>query len=628
MFVNTRYFSPVIMEGLTQAPKGSYEWHEYWDIQNDRCLNGYEVGGVKITGRHYHYLNFWPIRRDEKGRGKRVGPPRFLDMDFEFYWEVEKCILTGKDLLVLKRRQAGFSYKSSQIVGYEFTFVPDSNSLITSGEEKYSVNTMRFVKAGLDHAANTEFYKARSPDSSDFFRASYKEVDEYGIEHIMGMLSTVERRTASSEQATVGLSPSLKLYEEIGKYKNIKAVKAYMDPAMEEMGKKTGFQLMIGTGGESNTSIDEVGEMFYNPERYGLMSYENTFEDQIMDDVPTRKLNRIAYFVPGDYFTKVTDEDGNSHREKAREVLMERRAKLEGDKENLLKEITQFPLTPEEALMVPNGNVFPIGLLLKRRSELLKYAEHRDRVRSVRIDWLKDSHGNVIGAEWVDDELNGAFRMSEPPFKEPNNKVPIGLYIAGVDSYDKDTAADPERASFGACTVYKLFNQVSDPIDNTPVCKLIQRPETSKEFYENVAKMCVLYGYAQAMIEYSNILIFDWLRTHGFGGLIKGRPRIAYANMANSNVQNRDGIDPNTKYVWEQMAADELKNGGAERLLDLELVDKLIKYRSDVNCDESISYMLCILAKNDIISSVREEVKEEPFTLRRYVVKNGKMVRL
>jgi hypothetical protein len=130
------------------------------------------------------------------------------------------------------------------------------------------------------------------------------------------------------------------------------------------------------------------------------------------------------------------------------------------------------------------------------------------------------------------------------------------------------------------------------------------------------------------MIEYSNILIFDWLRTHGFGGIIKSRPRIAYANMASSNVQNRDGIDPNTKYVWEQMTADDLKNGGAERLLDIELVDKLIKYRSDVNCDETISYMLCILAKNDVISNVREVVQEEPFTLRRYAVKNGKMVRL
>ena len=35
---------------------------EYWDEQLKRCREGYEVGGHKITGHHYSYLNFSEIQ--------------------------------------------------------------------------------------------------------------------------------------------------------------------------------------------------------------------------------------------------------------------------------------------------------------------------------------------------------------------------------------------------------------------------------------------------------------------------------------------------------------------------------------------------------------------------------------
>ena len=62
-FINSRVFST---EGLhflkhgyyTNAPFGSRDWVEYWDLQEQRCLNGYTIGGVRITGRHYFFLNF------------------------------------------------------------------------------------------------------------------------------------------------------------------------------------------------------------------------------------------------------------------------------------------------------------------------------------------------------------------------------------------------------------------------------------------------------------------------------------------------------------------------------------------------------------------------------------------
>jgi hypothetical protein len=43
------------------APKGSIEYKNYWSLQKHYCQHGYSVGGVKITGEHYFYLNFCQI---------------------------------------------------------------------------------------------------------------------------------------------------------------------------------------------------------------------------------------------------------------------------------------------------------------------------------------------------------------------------------------------------------------------------------------------------------------------------------------------------------------------------------------------------------------------------------------
>ena len=46
-------------------PWGSPDWFDYWQTQRERCIYGYTVGGVRITGDHYFYLNFCPIMKVE-----------------------------------------------------------------------------------------------------------------------------------------------------------------------------------------------------------------------------------------------------------------------------------------------------------------------------------------------------------------------------------------------------------------------------------------------------------------------------------------------------------------------------------------------------------------------------------
>jgi hypothetical protein len=636
MFVNTRLFSPVVFDGITQAPPDSYEWHEWWDEEYRRCTQGYEVGGQQITGRHYHYLNYTRIlRQKDDGIGaKRLLPPKFLDVDHLFYWEFEKCKETGKDLLVLKRRQIGFSYKNAQIIAYDFSFIPQSQSLVTSGEAMYSERTMQMVLSALDYAADpnrpSEFYKNRQPNTPDHIQAMFMSTDLTGRKFKDGLLSEVRRRTTPPEnpQAGAGLTLSMVLYEEGGKFKGIKDAFSYNKAAMEEAGSKTGIGVIICTGGEANTSIDEITDMMYDPATWGLMEYDNVWDQEPgIDDAPQNP-GKVGLFIPATYFTskEIVDADGNSHPELARPIILERREKVKKDKKAWLKEVTQYPLTIQEALLIPSGNIFNAAKLQLQKTAILRDVKLRDMLRRGEIDWLEDGQGNTIGAEWRD-AVDGRFRMIEPPVLDETGKVPMGLYIAGTDSYDRDAAADPTRASFGACRMHKQFNKIDDT-DDMPVCGLIERPETSDEFYEDTAKMCVLYGYGMNLVEYSNLGIFNWYRSNGFGGLLRQRPMIAYAAMSKSNVQNRDGIDPATRHIWQQFTADYIETS-CHKIFDLQLIDKLIKYDPEKNDDEVDAFMLSILHAKDNASLPKHQAAEEkPFRLPRYSRKDGRMVRL
>ena len=47
----------------TNALPGTRTYYEYWDQEKERCLYGYEAGGIKITGYHYFYLNYCRMER-------------------------------------------------------------------------------------------------------------------------------------------------------------------------------------------------------------------------------------------------------------------------------------------------------------------------------------------------------------------------------------------------------------------------------------------------------------------------------------------------------------------------------------------------------------------------------------
>lgn len=214
-FLNTVVFSEEARHFLrngyyTNAPYGSKDYNDYWDEQEKRCLEGYSVGGVRITGRHYYYLNFTlmkarpidPNTGIEHIEGKKeLTFPRFLDHQYYLFNEIEECMAEGphigKDrygLVILKSRRKGLTYCiSNGLYGYNFTFIPASTNILGAYEKQHYKVTLDGIHFGLNHInKHTDWAKRRQKlNKRDHFRASFMYKDSNGVEIEDGYMSEV-----------------------------------------------------------------------------------------------------------------------------------------------------------------------------------------------------------------------------------------------------------------------------------------------------------------------------------------------------------------------------------------------------------------------------------------------------
>ena len=594
MFVNTKQFSPVVNNGLTTANPISYEYRAWWVEQKRRCLEGYTVGGVYITGDYYWYLNFWKIRgKDPKTGRKTLISPRFLDMDHHYFLAVEAARKAGKHLVVVKARQKGFSEKHAALLGKEFTFFPHSQAIITAGEEKYSNATMRMCLRGLNSLKETEFFKRRQPDKLDYVMARFKEITN-GVPHWKGIQSEIYNITSKNNpQATIGKSPSLIIFEEAGKFPGLIDSFKYIQPALEaEGGDKTGFAIIVGTGGDMERGAAELEQMFYNPEAYDMMSFDNEYEADGGDD-------HIGYFCPA-WKYKMVDAEGNSLKAESLDYINGKReaARKSNKVDDFVNTITQDPIVPSEAFMRTGGNMFNQALLNQQYARLRNNKKLSNLPDRGRLVWVKDELGKIADVKFVHD-ATGSLLIMEHPEKDENNNTFLNLYVAGTDSYDKDDA--PSSDSKGSCSIYKMFKD-SSSTSNMFAARYTERPKTADMFYEETAKLCMYYK-SPNLIEWSNISIFNWYKNNGFEGYLKERPQIAYANVKDSRVNNKYGVDPGTKTEWMIMYRDYIEDY-CDVMYDMHQIDRAIKFRNEknYNCDVTISSALAVCHAKDNVN--------------------------
>lgn len=610
-------------------PEGTTEFYKFWDEERDRCINGYTADdGDFISGYNYFYLNYCPISRivnhittDKLGntvvkRVNEVSFPDFWDYDYYYFNAVQEAEEVGKHLCLLKSRRKGFSYKGGAMACRNYYLIPNSKTFIYASNKQYLTDDGILTKAWdyMDFIdKNTAWGKKRSVNTQMRRRAGFYTKDDYGNVIEMGYKSEIIGVTLKDNPDVVrGKKANLILFEEGGSFSELGAAWQIARPSVEVDGIAFGTMIVWGTGGDEGSAFETMKDMFYNPDGYNCLGFDNIWDE-------SATTNKCGFFVP--QYTNLDirdkegkriymDEDGNTFRKKSLEhILAERQVVISNATSNAAVDryVAERPVTPAEAMLEFNGNIFPKKelqeqlSLLRTNKKLQNYKQVGDLVQQPdgTIKWVIKKTGDITHypLRTKRDETTGALIGDDPTgsiviWEHPNKDASPGLYIAGIDSYDYDESS---TTSLGSCFIYKRVQSIEQYSDII-VAEYTGRPKSAEEFYENVRKL-LLYYNARAMYENQNKGIFVYFTNKHCDYLLADQPDIINDIVSNSKVNRKKGCHMNKqiKQWGEGLIKDWLNDEnsvGKKNLYNImsePLLEELIAYNDNGNFDRCLT---------------------------------------
>ena len=406
---------------------------------------------------------------------------------------------------------------------------------------------------------------------------------------------------------------------------------------IEEIGEQPVYNLTAGTthtyitngfvsgntGGDMSKASIPFSDMFYNPDAYNLLAFENIWDDDSGE-------GKCAFFFPENLCNKsFMDDIGNSFMEEAKEFELEERKKLmvaSGGTVSMAKRLSEHPLKPSEAFLVDSVNDFPVELLQAQLSKIrsseklsrlgkvyeLKYLENK----IVAEPDLKGKKTPLVHYRQKSLDQSGAVVIYELPPPNP----PPGLYFIGYDPYRHDKS---QTDSLGSCYVWKGYQEYSATGD-TIVAEYVGRPKTTDDCDEIILRLAKLYN-AQVMYENEVLNTKTYFTYNNALDFLALEPsNIISSIVPNSKVDRKFGVhmSPKIKEACEKYAKRWLLTPRGTRedgtkilnlhvLYSIGLLEELIKYNRTDNFDRVMSFFMVMIAIQDNDSKSRETQSRE-----------------
>ena len=553
----------------------------------------------------------------------------------------------AKNFMLLGCRGFGKSYiVSGAVIAYEFLFIDNSEVVVGAGQAKYSNETLDKVKMGLNNLKGEIKYNGKlypAPFSKKYsgnwnpggeISAGYKE-NIAGNWVKRGSGSRVKNRSFKDNPfAANGTRPGVMIFEEVGMFNNLEQSYGASVECMMNGNIKFGSAFFIGTGGDMEGG-GTIGarKFFYDPEAYDIITYTDIWEPR---DKP------IAYFMPAylglnenkytdtscPYSSLITDEEAAKiSLLKKREIL-----KKSSSRKPLDNEMQNKPLIPSEAFLVTSGNLFPVSLLMEQLAKVESKGLHDKLASFGEIDASLKFNANTSSRALIDYPINsksdnsGCITIYEFPPKE-REKIPYGMYIAGLDPYRVDES--DSSPSVGAMYIYKRYTEF-DETHNKIVASYIGRPNTLSEFHENCRRLLVYYN-AECLYENEINNFYQFLESKGEDFRLTDQPDALIKEIIdNSKVKRSKGIHMTDKikkrgilllrdWLLEVRGHDVEGNPilNLHHLNDPGLLNELIQYNDDMNFDRVIAIIMCMMLDVHLekvkVKNLEEAVKRDPF---------------
>ena len=674
----------------THEPWGSPAWYDFWKEERRRCTEGYSVGGVMIPGEFYNYMNYCPIQKSEKGAfntaTKIKGFPDFWDGDYNYFWvreiarngvlknnqnlsqeekeriynlepklrEIElikildglhlmfkivpsiekdgvrvENLLGGRDVIVLKSRRKGFSFKNASVGSNNFFHRPTSYTMQMAYDKKFlypkgifsmSMSYINFINDKTAWKAPSDYVRKQ-----DHIRNSYKSYQN-GVEIELGFMSEIQAITfKDNPQAGVGKDCYDIIGEEVGAWGTpggLKETVASMMPSVTDGDYRTGMMTLFGTANDIEKGTVDFADMFENPESYTFLPFYDIWgaNDQKKEGFffPVQ-LNLIGHY----------DAQGNSNLKSAQESEELSRKKLEiggATSTQLLQRKREFPLNSAEALTSIAQNTFPIEELKAQLEKVKANGWQHSRATPVKLRY----EGNeVIATPILDKSVEPIISYKNLPlnqqgcvmiYEQPVANAPRGLYKIGYDPIDQENGT-----SLAGITVYK-GTRFGDVTKNILVAEYIGRFDDPDDI-DRTALMLADYYNTQVMHENMVTGVKNFFRRiKRLDALALQPDAVISKNVKNSKVARIYGChmseqlkDAGERYVkiWLLEITDYDENGSPIRVIDriysIRLLEELINYSRKANTDLVSSLFMCLFqVEEEVLGKVYGEKEMKP----------------
>jgi hypothetical protein len=441
--------------------------------------------------------------------------------------------------------------------------------------------------------------------------AGFKVKDEFGKETEQGYLSAITGITLKNDPERLrGTRGKLVLFEEGGKFPGLETAWQIERPAVEtDDGVAFGLLIAFGTGGTEGAAFDGLKNMFYHPDAFNVLGFDNIWDDNAEN-------TKCGFFAPS-YWNlesndgKYMDKDGNSYQKEAAERLLEERNKVrEGgaSQEAIDRFISERPMKPAEACLELGKNIFPKKLLMDQLTKIRTNTKLANMKHIVDLAW---DNGRVVATEKKsgdittyplkkDDKPKGSVVIWEYPIPDP----PFGLYIGGCDPYDHDESF---TNSLGSTFIFKRV-RAGEAWNDVIVAEYTGRPDTAEEYYENVRKLLVFYN-ARLLFENERKGIYPYFTNKHCDYLLADQPdKIITEIFKDSKVQRRKGCHM-TKQIRAygeglilEWLMEEYEPGhpNLERIYSEPLLEELIQTDGVKNVDRVIALCMTMIYREEL----------------------------
>ena len=498
---------------LRPNPNPNSEYGKWIREEIRRCWHGYvrHSDGEWIPGDYYYYLNYCPIQLIKKlpnGQSIRtIDFPRVWDGQYLVQHYLYNARLHGHHASELASRGKGKSYMGAGLLAKRFKLGESENvrqkvmSAVTASDRKYiwgPNQILNMFKYYIDfQSQHTQFPRQLLTDSAQalMWESGFKD-KETGVRK--GTQNAVVGVTTGVNQDKLnGSRGVLYLIEEAGIFSNLNNLYQMIRPSVEDGKDVYGLIFMYGTAGDDMSDFTSLQEIMYNPDGYNMEKNENVWDKEGQG----RKY--FTFFYPA-YLNRANcmDEDGNSNVTKALLEICQDRYQVKynsSDINAITKRISQYPITPQEAIIRAHATIFPITELNERLNQIDNNPNFYDQTyvgdlvfnSNGEVEFSPSSAKPIRDFPTKDNKVTGAIEIFDMPVKNSEGKIPTGRYIAGADPYDDDVS---NTMSLG--TVF-----VMDTWTDTIVAEYTGRPTFANDYYEICRKLCLFY---KASLMYEN----------------------------------------------------------------------------------------------------------------------------